>query len=366
MSTSSPPPDEDKQSEVTISPDEGASRDATKPLRKRKPRSAAKPQEKEKPDEVAILEETPGEVVIPLEEESPPEAATPQAEEASSEGVILTEEEILSEVVIPPEEGTSPAAESTLGEEASLDNEHASVEVKPRDAAYWAQQASTLRVSHVPTGALNLNVEGRLAVGPLQGFGRMWQKTYRVSLKGASVQPLEVIKTWKEHFPRFWPKGNYFYQPLVGIAPGEVALISLSMGVRLSTGVMVLYADEESFTLMTPVGHPFSAWITFSAYKEDECTVVQIQALLRPSDPIYELLFSLGASKKEDSFWQQTIKALATHFEVLEPKVETKAVCLDPKLQWSQTGNIWHNAGARTVIYRMLTPVHWVFKRVSR
>ena len=30
---------------------------------------------------------------------------------------------------------------------------------------------------------------------------------------------------------------------------------------KLSTGVMVLYADEESFTLMTPQGHMFAGWI---------------------------------------------------------------------------------------------------------
>jgi hypothetical protein len=40
-----------------------------------------------------------------------------------------------------------------------------------RDAAYWAQRASTLKVSRTPTGALNLNVEGRRVIGPLQGFG---------------------------------------------------------------------------------------------------------------------------------------------------------------------------------------------------
>ena len=36
---------------------------------------------------------------------------------------------------------------------------------------------------------------------------------------------------------------------------------------KLSTGVMVLYADEESFTLMTPQGHMFAGWITFSAHR---------------------------------------------------------------------------------------------------
>ena len=88
----------------------------------------------------------------------------------------------------------------------------------------------------------------------------MWQKTYRVRLEDITIQPSEVIKTWKENFPKFWPKGNRFYAPLTGIAPGEVALLNLSMpvGMRLSTGVVVLYADDESFTLMTPQGHMFA------------------------------------------------------------------------------------------------------------
>ena len=46
-----------------------------------------------------------------------------------------------------------------------------------------------------------------------------------------------------------------------------MALLDLAIGggVKLSTGVFVLYADEESFTLMTPQGHMFAGWITFSA-----------------------------------------------------------------------------------------------------
>lgn len=101
---------------------------------------------------------------------------------------------------------------------------------QPRDAAYWAQQASELKVSRVPTGVLNINVEGRQAIGPLQGFGQMWQKTYRVHLDNATVTPTEVITVWKENFPNFWPKGNRFYTPLTGIAPGEVALIKKETG----------------------------------------------------------------------------------------------------------------------------------------
>jgi hypothetical protein len=50
-------------------------------------------------------------------------------------------------------------------------------EKQPRDAAYWAQYAATLKVARAPAGALNLNVDGRRAMSPLQGFGQMWQKT---------------------------------------------------------------------------------------------------------------------------------------------------------------------------------------------
>ena len=117
---------------------------------------------------------------------------------------------------------------------------------KPRDTGNWAEPVSRLKVSDLPPGAVNLNVEGRRVVGPLQGFGRMWQKTYRVHLSGADLSPAQVIRKWKENFSSFWPNGNRFYAPLTGIAPGEVAVLNLSTpgGIALSTGVMVIYADE--------------------------------------------------------------------------------------------------------------------------
>ena len=139
-----------------------------------------------------------------------------------------------------------------------------------RDAKNWAKQGKDLQVGQVPTGAINLNVQGRSVHSPIQGFGKMWQKTYKVNL-GDDIAPVEVIKVWKERFPEFWPKGNAFYGPIAGIRPGDVALLNLSMpgGMKLSTGVLVLYADDESFTLMTPQGHPESGWVTFSAYEQD-------------------------------------------------------------------------------------------------
>src|SRR5947209_15185863 len=103
---------------------------------------------------------------------------------------------------------------------------------QPRDAAHWAEyeRGAALRVSDISAEAVNLNVEGKRLVGPLQGFGRLWQKTYRVRLEGVTVPPAEVVAMWKEHFTEFWPKGNRFYAPLTGLAPGRVAVLNLTMG----------------------------------------------------------------------------------------------------------------------------------------
>lgn len=226
----------------------------------------------------------------------------------------------------------------------------------PRDVTYWAQNVTTLKVGQVPAEALNLNVDGRRVVGPLQGFGPMWQKTYRVRLADAQVTPREVIRVWKQNFSQFWPSGNRFYGPLTGIAPGEVALLNLTTGgMPLSTGVLVLYADDESFTLMTPQGHMFAGWITFSAY-EDGCTVAQAQVLMRANDPIYELGLRFGGHRQEDRFWQHTLGALAAHFGVNAP-VQTQSACVDPKLQWSHARNVWQNAAMRTTL---TAPTRWL------
>ncbi len=232
-------------------------------------------------------------------------------------------------------------------------------EKQPRDREYWAEPVSRLKVAQAPEDAINLNVEGRQLVGPLQGFGQMWQKTYSVRLSGADVSSKEVIKTWKDNFSDFWPEGNRFYAPLTGIAPGEVAVINISPGgMKLSTGVMAIYADDESFTFMSPEGHVFSGWITFSAEDRDGAPVAQAQMLIRANDPLYELGFRLGGSKAEDKFWQQTLESLASHFGV-SGQVQTTATCVDPKIQWSQAKNVWHNAAIRTALYKMASPARW-------
>ena len=233
-------------------------------------------------------------------------------------------------------------------------------EGQPRDAEYWADPVTKLKLGESPAGAVGINVEGKQVVGPLQGFGKMWQKTYWVRLSGASVSPVEVIREWKENFQKFWPKGNRFYAPLTGIAPGEVAVIDLAApgGMKVSTGVMVIYADEESFTFMTPEGHMLAAWITFRAYEKEGSTVAQSQVLIRANDPLWEIAMRLYGFKKEDEFWLYTLKSLSEHFGV-DGQVQMTATCVDPRLQWSQAKNVWHNAGIRSGLYATTAPLRW-------
>ena len=233
-----------------------------------------------------------------------------------------------------------------------------------RDAGFWAQNVSTLQVGDVPEGAINKNVQGRRVTSPIQGFGKMWQKTYKVTVPGRSVTPKQVISTWKQKFPEFWPKGNAFYGPLTGIAPGEVAVLNLTMPgkLKLSTGVLVMYADDESFTLMTPEGHMFAGWITFSAYEGTEGTVAQAQVLMRASDPLYEVGLGMGGHRKEDKFWDATLTALAGHFGVKEPRVDTQLVCVDKKRQWSSARNVWKNSAIRSGMYATGAPFRAIAK----
>ena len=119
-------------------------------------------------------------------------------------------------------------------------------ERRPRDAAFWARRVEKLEVSEVPSGAINLNVHGRHEVGALQGFGPLWQKTYR-------VRPVE-----------------------------------------------------------------------------------------------------------QEKVWIHVLTSLATRLEVSE-QVKFQKVCVDPKLQWSQVGNVWPNAKARSVLHAVATTWRWVY-----
>jgi hypothetical protein len=242
-------------------------------------------------------------------------------------------------------------------------------ELASRDAAYWAKQVTRLQLGEVPPEAVNLNVTGKRVVSPIQGFGKLWQKTYRVELRDVDAIPAEVIATWKEQFGSFWPPIGRFYGPLTSIAPGDVALLNLSPGggIKLSTGILVLYADEESFTFMTPQGHMFAGWITFSAAQGDDGgAAAQIQVLLRANDPLYELAMPLAIHRAENLFWQQTLTNLARHLGVAAPVVTTTTVCVDRRRQWRNAGNVWHNAAIRSALHALGTPLRSLRPRPGR
>jgi hypothetical protein len=218
-----------------------------------------------------------------------------------------------------------------------------------RDSANWAPSVDRLSAAGVE-GAKVDSVTGKRVSGPVQGFGQLWQKTFTVRLTDANVTPQQLIATWKREFATFWPKNATFYAPLAGIAPGEVALFDIAPmpGSPISTGVMVLYADDESFTFMTPEGHTLSSWITFSAHRDGDVTIAQAQALERPSDPFDELIYMLGGNKLNDRFWQETLANLGRHVGVAEPVVSTQVICIDKRRQWRHVRNLRNSASIRT------------------
>jgi hypothetical protein len=235
-----------------------------------------------------------------------------------------------------------------------------------RDAGNWAKPVDRLSAQGVPDAKFD-SVTGKRVSGPLQGFGQLWQKTFQVRLEGSSMSPEEVITAWKSQFATFWPKTGRFYAPLAGIVPGEVALLDISpmpgSPVKLSTGVMVLYADDESFTFINPEGHALSAWITFSAYRDGEVTIAQAQALERTSDPFDELGYMLGGNRMNDRFWRDTLTNVGRAMGVAEPAVDVVVVCVDPRRQWRHAANLRNSITLRTVGRTLTAPVRWITGR---
>ena len=238
---------------------------------------------------------------------------------------------------------------------------------RPGDAEGWARPVDKL--STTATTRTIDTVTGRRAAGPVQGFGQLWQKTFSVRLEGVDTDPEAVVAYWKERFPTFWPKTARFYAPLSGIKPGEVALLDLpTMGsapIKMSTGVLVIYADRESFTFMTPQGHALSAWITFSAFRDGDVTVAQAQALERTSDPFIELGYLVGFNRENDRFWEATLANLAASLGVGAPVVQSQKVCVDKRRQWKYVRNVRYSPVISTTVSTVTAPARWVRRRRS-
>ena len=214
----------------------------------------------------------------------------------------------------------------------------------------WAKPVSALFVPQMPPEARNLNVNGRRAVGPVNGFGWLCQKVFRLHMEDSGISPEQAIVALKENFPVFQPSFNRFYASSGGIQPGEIVLIDSSTpGGPVSTGVMVMYADDRSFTFNTPQGHPECGFVSFSSYEGHRGTVVQIVGLARASDPIYEAAFRLMGSTIQTRIWTHVLTSLAVHFGV-PAHITLEQECVDKSLCWSQVRNLYYNAQIRTLI----------------
>jgi anti-anti-sigma regulatory factor len=225
-----------------------------------------------------------------------------------------------------------------------------STPVLAEDVAYWSRPIDRIIVPSLSRRAINMNVNGRRIVGPVDGFGSLWQKKYRLTIEKDKLSPQNVIDILKNNFPKFQPDYNHFYPGIKGISPGEViAIDSSTPGGPVSTGVVVLYADNESFTFVTPQGHPESGWVTFSAYRDGKKLIAQILGLARANDPIYELAFRVVGSQMQIKIWKHVLESLAKYLEV-PTEVSVQAICVDPQVHWSQLGNTWYNAQARTIL----------------
>jgi hypothetical protein len=226
----------------------------------------------------------------------------------------------------------------------------------PRDAGNWAAKVDRLEVSLEHTEA-GYNVSGRRVTGPQQGFGRLWQRRYATTV-GAGVTPEQLIANWKQNFGAYWPPGATFHTALTGgLTPGEVAPIGINAapGMKLATGILVLYADDESFSFMTPEGHMFAGMITFAAAEVDAVTEASITILIRPNDPLYELGWPV-MRRKEDAFWSATLRNLAAAHGAPDAVVTEHTECVDKKRLWSNWRNVRHNAGIRSFIHTFTKP----------
>ncbi|CAN5166648.1 hypothetical protein BH18CHL2_BH18CHL2_11640 [soil metagenome] len=225
------------------------------------------------------------------------------------------------------------------------------------DPESWAKPVTVLEVDDIP-GAVNANIRGRRLSGVTEGFGPLWQKTFRARLSGVDAAPEHVISTWKQRYSELWPKGNEMFLPAGGIIPGGVGVINGRMpgAPTMATGVMVVYSDAQSFAFMTPQGHPFTGIITFSAASEEGATVAEVQEFVRASDPIWELGMRTFLGQKQNDIWRVTLRNLAALYGV-EPEVEERIVRVDARLQWRNAKNVWYNAGVRSTLYAMGTPL---------
>jgi len=165
--------------------------------------------------------------------------------------------------------------------------------------------------------------------GPARGFGRMWEKTYTMTLEG--VSPTAAVAPWQDSFP--WPPR------------------------RGGPGVSVLYADADSVTVSTLPAEPLAGWITVCAERAGPLTDVRVHVLMRARDPLSELAFAVGGHRRQDRFWVTALTALAGHLARPDPAVVIRGVCLDSRHQWRNSRNVCHSPVLRGLARTVSVPV---------
>ena len=217
----------------------------------------------------------------------------------------------------------------------------------------WARSVERLTTGFIPDEAMDINVRGRETTGPVRGFGRLWDKRYRLRIEGADPDPREIVTLWRAEFPDFWPGGNRIF-PSGGapIVPGTVAVLNLRLpgGLVVATGLMVIYVADTAFSFISIQGHIIAGWITFSSFREGGATIVQVHPMFRPSDPLMELSFRIGAGGQEDRFWHATLGSRAARLGV-RGTIEQSDILVDERFQWVEAGNILLSAPVRSSLY---------------
>ena len=229
-----------------------------------------------------------------------------------------------------------------------------------QDSKGWSTLNSKLTVSDHRPNAININVNNRRVLGPLQGFGPLWEKEYKLQITNSPISFKELMSKFRSSFITLQPKQNVFYPSSKGIEAGETVLIDSSTpGGVVSTGVHILYADDVSFSFITPQGHPEAGWITFSANENDEKIEIKIRSLASASDPFFELAFRIAGSNFQETIWKTVLVNMAKSINVDDTVIITKTK-IDNKLHWKAIQNLWFNAQLRSLPYN----VPYYFKKL--
>ncbi|MCJ7623983.1 MAG: STAS domain-containing protein [Anaerolineaceae bacterium] len=234
--------------------------------------------------------------------------------------------------------------------------------VQPGETPSWTEPVMKFDIKGLSQDAFTNNVEGKKPTSPLNGFGKLRHKIYEIRLSDVNMDVKDVISIWKNEFTDFIPEGNAFFFPKNGIQPGSVAVIHLAgpKGISLpyglpiiTTGLIVSYTDEVSFSFLAPEGHMFAGMITFYCTAEDDDIIARIHALVRASDPIFELSFLLQFGHKlEDRLWLQTLNAFAKRFNSQNVAV-SEVRYIDSRIQWRNFINFWQNCAIHTFLKNM-------------